>query len=130
MTAAYHPQSNSKAEQVIQTIKGSVRKLKATSKQAFGLNLQTAASAYRMVSHKATGISPFLMLYGCEALLPEEIEHTMYGSDTDYKNAVERHIGQMLQIQELASWRNSVAIQRSKEFFDRRYVKKTAHTHL
>ena len=27
---------------------------------------------------------------------------------------------------ELESWRNSVAIQRSKEYFDRRYVKKTA----
>ena len=64
------------------------------------------------------------MLYGHEALLPEKIEHTMYGSDSNYEKAVERHIGQMLKIQELASQRNSGAIQRSKEYFDRRYVKK------
>ena len=103
VTAAYHPQSNGKAERVIQTIKGSIRKLQVTSKQAWGRVLQTAASAYRMVLHEATGMSPFLMLYGREALLLEEIEHTMYGLDSDYKKAVERHIGQMLKIQELAS---------------------------
>ena len=73
---------------------------------------------------KLRGMLPFLMLYGCEALLQEEIEHTMYGSDSDYEKAVERHIGQMLKIQELASQRNSGAIQQSKEYFDRRYVKK------
>ena len=78
-----------------------------------------------MVPHEATGMSPFLMLYGREALLPEEIEHTTYGSDSDYEKAVERHIGRMLEIQELASQRNSGAIQRSKEYFDRKYVKKT-----
>ena len=58
-----------------------------TSKQAWGQVLQTAASAYRMVPHEATGISLFLMLYGREALLPEEIEHTRYGSDVDYEKA-------------------------------------------
>ena len=59
-----------------------------TSKQAWGQVLQTAASAYRMVPHEAMGMSPFLMLYGCEALLPEEIDHTRYGSDVDFKKAV------------------------------------------
>ena len=50
----------------------------------------------------------------------------MYGSDSDYKKAVESNIGQMLKIQELASQKNSGAIQQSKEYFDRRYVKKAA----
>ena len=91
MTAAYHLQSKGKAEQVIQTNKGSVRKLKATSKEAWGQILQMAASVYRMVLHEATRKLPFLMLYGREALLPEEIEHNRYGSDSDYEKPVERH---------------------------------------
>ena len=33
-------------------------------------------------------------------MLPEEIEHTTYGSDSDYKKDVERHIGRMLRIQD------------------------------
>ena len=100
-----------------------MRKLKATSKQAWGQILQTAARAYRMVPHEATGMLPFLMLDGCEAMLPEEIEHTMVGSDLDYEKAVERHIGQMLQTQELASQSNLSAIQKSKEYFDRNFVR-------
>ena len=43
-------------------------------------------------------MSPFLMLYGREALVPEEILHVMYTSNDSYKVAVERHIGKMLAI--------------------------------
>ena len=39
---------------------------------------------------------------------------------------MERHIGQMLKIQKLASQKNLGAIQQSKEYFDRRHVKKAA----
>ena len=73
-----------------------------TSKQAWGQVIQTAASAYRMVPHEATGMSPFLMLNGCEALLPEKIEHTRYGSNVNYEKAVAGHIEKMLGIQEQA----------------------------
>ena len=78
-----------------------------------------------MVPHEATRMSPFLMLYGREALLPEEIEHTTYGSDSDYEKAVAGHISKMISLQELAGSRNSRAVQRSKEYFDRKYMKKT-----
>ena len=110
---------------MIQTIKGSIRKLQVTSKQAWGRVLQTAASAYRMVPHEATGMSPFLMLYGREALLPEEIEHTRYGSDVDYEKAVLGHIEKMLGIQEQALEKNAASIERSWEYFNCKYVKKT-----
>ena len=56
-----------------------------------GQILQTAASAYRMVLHEATGMYLFLMLYGRESLLPEEIEHTRYGSNVNYEKAVAGH---------------------------------------
>ena len=61
-----------------------VRKLQVTSKQGWSRVLQIAASTYRMVPHEATGIFPFLMLYGREAIMPEEIDHTVYVSNSDY----------------------------------------------
>ena len=96
----YHPQSNGKAERVIQKIEGSIRRLQVTSKQAWGQVLQTAASAYRMVPCETSGMSPFLMLYGRESLLPEEIEHTRYGSKINYEKAMAGNIEKMLGIQE------------------------------
>ena len=66
-----------------------------------------------------------MMLYGREALLPKEIEHTKHGSDSDYEKAVAGHISKMISLQELAGNRNSRAVQQSKEYFDQKYVKKT-----
>ena len=43
--------------------------------EEWGRILQLAASSYWMVPHGSTGMSPFLMLYGQEALMPEEIPH-------------------------------------------------------
>ena len=71
VTVAYHPQSNGKAEQVIRTIKGSIWKMKITSKQAWGRVLQTAASAYRMVPHEATGMCHFLCFMGVSPCYPK-----------------------------------------------------------
>ena len=51
-----------------------------------------------MVPHEGTGMSPFLMLYGREALMPEEIPHVNYVSIDSYEVAVEKHIGKMLAI--------------------------------
>ena len=79
----------------------------------------------KMVPHEATGMSPFLMLYGREALLLEEIEHTRYGSDVDYEKAVAGHIEKMLVIQERALEKNAALFEKSWKFFNCKYVKKT-----
>ena len=84
-----------------------------------------AASAYRMFPHEATGISLFLMLYGYEALLPEEVKHTRYGADSNYEKAVLGHIDKMLVIQEQALEKNAASIEKSWKYFDWKYVKKT-----
>ena len=34
--------------------------------------LQNAVSVYSMVSHRATGFSPFMMMYECEIILPKK----------------------------------------------------------
>lgn len=92
VSAAYHPQINGKAEKVIQTLKGCIRKLKATSREEWGRVLQLAVSSYWTVPHGSTGMSPCLMLYGREALKPEEIPHVTYSSNDSYEVAVEKHI--------------------------------------
>ena len=70
-------------------------------------------------------MSPFLMLYGKEALMPEEIPHVTYVSNDSYEVAVEKHINKMLAIYQEAIKKNRVSVQRSKENFDRKFVKKT-----
>ena len=91
-------QSNGKAERVMQTLKNCMRKLQVASREEWGRILQLAAFSYRMVLHKRTGFSPFLMMYGQEAIMPEEIPHVTYLSNKNYETAVENHIGRMLAI--------------------------------
>ena len=102
ITAAYHPQSNGKAERVIRTLKNCMRKLQVTSREEWGIILQLAASSYRMVPHESTGLSPFLMMYGQEAIMPEEIPHVTYLSNENYKTTLENNIGRMLAINKKA----------------------------
>ena len=49
------------------------------------------------------------------ALLPEEIEHTKYGSDVDYGKAVAGHIEKMLGIQEQVLEKNAASIEKSSK---------------
>ena len=126
ITAAYHPQSNGKTERVIQTSKNSMRKLHVTTKKEWGRILQLAASSHRMVPHKSTGFSPFLMMYSREAIMHEEIPQMTYLLNEDYKTAVGKHIGKMLAFNKKAKEKNQESVRRSKEYFDRKYVKKTS----
>ena len=87
--------------------------------------IQLAASFYWMVPHGSTGMSPFLMLYGREALMPEEIPHVTYASNDSYEVAEEKHIEKILAIHQKAIKKNQVSVQRSKEYFNRKFVKMT-----
>ena len=73
-----------------------------------------------MVPCKSNGISPFLMLYGREAIMPEKIDHTIYASSFDYKKAVAGHKEIFLDLQDMASKNNENKIQKSQEYFDRK----------
>ena len=97
-----------------------------TTRDEWGRILQLAASSYRMVPHESTGFSPFLIVYGRDAIMPEEIPHMTYLSNEDYKTAVEKHIRRMLAINEKAKEKNQESVRRSKEYFNRKYVKKAS----
>ena len=57
--------------------------------------------------------------------MPEEIPHVTYASNISYEIAVEKHIEKMLAIHQEALKKNQMSVQRSKEYFDRNFVKKS-----
>ena len=78
IAAPYQPESNGMAERLIRSLKdrlSHVNKDQGFNKQR---NLNIAVSAYWMVTHRATGFLPFVLLYGCEAITPYEILFTRY----------------------------------------------------
>ena len=88
VTASYHLQSNGKAERIIQTLKKNVTKLQLDNHRDFSQALQIAAAAYRMVPHQGAGFSPFMTLYGREAMLPYEVNYVKFKEVETYKQAV------------------------------------------
>ena len=46
------------------------------------------------------------MLYGREAIIPEEIDHTAYALNTNYEKAVVGHMAKNLNLQEMARKNN------------------------
>ena len=56
--------------------------------------------------------------------MPEEIDHTVYASKSNYEKAVAGHIAKFLNLQDMASKCNEEKIQKSRKYFDRKYVKK------
>ena len=49
-----------------------------------------------MVPHRATGFSPFVLLYGCEAVTPYEILFTRYKPEEQYKDDNISHVEKIL----------------------------------
>ena len=106
VSAPYHPESNGLAERLIRSLKD--RLVHVNKYQGFNLqwNLNIAASAYCMVPHCATGFSPFVLLYGCEAVTPYEVLFTRYDSEEQYQNALSSHIKKMFKIHKKAFFSN------------------------
>ena len=48
------------------------------------LNLNIAVSTYCIMPFRATGFSPFVLLYDCEAVTPYEIQFTRYTLKEQY----------------------------------------------
>ena len=55
-------------------------------------------STYCMVPHRATGFSPFMLLYGHKAVMSYIILFTRYASEKQYQDALSSHINKMFEI--------------------------------
>ena len=62
--------------------------------------------------------------------MPEEIDHTMYVLISNFEKAVAGLIANFFNLQDMASKCNEEKIQKSQEYFDRKYVKKLKCTCL
>ena len=68
------------AGRMMRTLKTSVKLIKLNSVDYWKRALKIAVAAYKIVSHCATGYSPFKMLYGKEAIMPKEIPNTKFST--------------------------------------------------
>ena len=75
-----------------------------------------------MVPHRATGFSPFVLLYGHEAITPYEIPSTRYASEELYQDALSSHIKKMFEIYTGAFLTNRRYQLKMKETFDKKKV--------
>ena len=106
ISAPYHPESNGMAERLICSLKD--RLVHVNKDQGFNLqrNLNIAVSAYCMVPHCATGFSPFVLLYGFEAVTPYKVLFTRYTSEEQYQDTLSSHIEKMFEIHKGAFFSN------------------------
>ena len=75
-----------------------------------------------MVPHRATGFSPFVLLYGCEAVTPYEIPFTRYRSEEQNQEALSFHIEKMLEIHQEAFFSNRRYQLKMKDTFEKKKV--------
>lgn len=92
IAAAYHLQSNDKAEKVIKTIKIMMTRMTNDTKLDWTRLLQLACGAYKFVLHKSTGFSPLVLLYGKEALFLEEMLKSANKKTINYEEKLALHI--------------------------------------
>ena len=77
-----------------------------------------------MVPHRSSGISPYIMLYGQEPIMPEEINFIKFKKVEDHEIAIKNHIKNMIDIHELALGRRKFYINKMKADFNLKKVKK------
>ena len=86
------------AERVIRTIKEMVASQGLDNQNYWKKAIFVAVSAYRIVPHRATGFSPFMMIYGQESILPQEIDQIHFILAGSYEEALVRHMNFIFEI--------------------------------
>jgi len=73
-STAYNPTANGLAETFNKTIIKLLKKFISTSKCDWIVKLNKCLWAYRITVRTSTGNTPFSLIYGCEVVIPLEIQ--------------------------------------------------------
>ena len=81
-SSAARPQGNGQFEAVNKTLKTSMKKRLEEAKGRWPEELPNVLWSYRTTARTSTGHTPFALAYGCEAMLPVEVEVPMRRRET------------------------------------------------
>jgi hypothetical protein len=82
--SVYHPQSNGAVERANSIIFEAIKKtLEGEKKGKWAEVMPLAISSHNTTMYKATNFTPFRLMYGAGAVLPEEIKHQILRAATE-----------------------------------------------
>lgn len=96
--APYHPQTNGLVERCIQTIKGALSRMTGTKPQTWDKMIGWILLAYRNSIQKSTGFSPHFLLFGREALMPEQLSLLTHDLKVDENASLQHYLDQILTV--------------------------------
>jgi hypothetical protein len=83
-TSVYHPQSNGVIERANSLIFEAMKKiLEGEKKEKWADVMPTTVWSHNTTVCRATNFTPFRLIYGAEAMLPEEIKHRSLRTATE-----------------------------------------------
>jgi hypothetical protein len=94
--APYHPQSNGLVERCIQTIKRALSCMTGTKPTTWDKMLGWVLFTYRQSQQKTTGFSPFFLLFGREALMPEQLSLMTENLVIDEESGLQKYLDSLL----------------------------------
>jgi hypothetical protein len=105
--APYNPQANGLVERCIKTLKGALSRMAGNRPHTWDQQLGWVLFAYRNGLQKSTGFSPHYLLFGRDALMPEQLALLAKDFVVDDSGDVQTYVGQLV----VTSYRMQFALQ-------------------
>lgn len=96
--APYHPQTNGLVERSIQTIKSALSRMTGTRPKTWDKMIAWVLFAYRNSVQKSTGFSPHFLLFGRDALMPEQLAQLTGGVQIDENASLQQYLDKLLTV--------------------------------